>query len=306
MLKNRDDLVRFVRIILGTVALTLLLACVSVANLLLVRGGERSRELGLRYALGAGSGRVLRQLFVENIILALFGGIAGLVIAWITMRLLSRFTLPGGVVLDHMGLGIDGRALAFTLTLSAVTACLFGLAPALQAARRDLITSLRDGAAGLTRRPASDTLVALQVAISLVLLVGASLFLRSVRAGLNTDIGIDPRPLVAMDLEPRYLGYTGPRSVELFGRVVARAAVLPGVTSAAASAHIPLAPTFAIPLSLGPALKNATHAGAGPAESERTTDVALTVSLATSSRRSGFRSSKAEDLPRPMTPRGHR
>jgi predicted permease len=248
-LRDRDDLLRFVRLLLGTVVLTLLLACVNVANLLLVRGAERSAELGVRVALGAARRRIVRQLLVESLLLAVGGAVAGLLVGVATTRLLSAFTLPGGIGLDAVGLGLDGRVLAFTLALAGITALVFGLAPAVTAARVDPAVTLRAQGGRATRRLPHGLLVGTQVAISLVLLVGAALFLRSVRAGLTTDVGFDPEPLAAVSMEPRLTGFTSERALRLYGEAAERAARIPGVTGVAVGTHVPLARAATLPFS---------------------------------------------------------
>jgi len=250
-IRDRNSLVAFMRILVGAVVMTLLLACVNVANLLIIRGGERARELGVRAALGAGGARLARQLIIENLMLALAGAVAAFGVAWLTVRLLAKFKLPGGIALDHSGLGLDGSILTFTIGLAIITSLVFGLGPAVKASRNDAALLLRGGRDRATDSAPRAWLIVFQVAISLALLVGASLLLRSVRAGVQTDLGFDPAPLVAMDIQPRLLGYSTNRSKALFNEVTRRASSLPGVTSAAAGGAVPLAPAFAIPLSEG-------------------------------------------------------
>ncbi len=275
-IKDRQGLVRFVRITVGTVLLTFLLACVNVANLLLIRGGERSRELGVRSALGAGAARLARQLVVENLLLSLLGGFAGLVVAWLTIRMLGQFTLPGGVALDHVSLGLTGQVLAFTIALSIATSVFFGLGPAWQAARQDAMTTLRAGGYRATHGAPRGSLVVVQVAISLVLLVSASLLLRSVQAGWRTNLGFDPHPLLAMDVHPRLLSFSLDRTRSLYADVLARASRLSGVRSAAIGTHVPLQPTFEIPLSEGPGRIAGIQDGRRvAAKSDKTMNVAL-------------------------------
>jgi predicted permease len=122
-LRDRDALVRFVRLMFGVVVLTLLLACANVANLLLVRSSDRAQELGVRAALGAGRARIVRQLFIESALLAIFGAIVGLGVAFATIRALSAFTLPGSISLAELDLSLDARVLAFTAIVSVTTRC---------------------------------------------------------------------------------------------------------------------------------------------------------------------------------------
>lgn len=239
-LRDRDGLVRFVRLLLGAVTLTLLLACVNVANLLLVRGAERAGELGIRVALGAARWRIAWQLLVESLLLALAGAVVGLAVGVLVMRLLSTFSLPGGVPLERVGLGLDGRVLAFTIVLSVLTALASGLVPALRSTRVDPADAMRAHGGRTTGRAPRGVLLGTQVAISLVLLVGAALFLRSVRAGLATDIGLDPRPLVAVSMEPRLSGLEKERALALYRDAMESVSAIPGVAAVAVATHVPL------------------------------------------------------------------
>ncbi|MES2522569.1 MAG: ABC transporter permease [Gemmatimonadota bacterium] len=249
-LRDRENLLRYVRMLLGTVLLTLLLACLNVANLMLVRGRERLAELGVRLALGATRRRIMRQLFVETALLAVTGAAAGLLVGAVTMRLFSSFSLPGGIRLSQAGFELDGRVLAFTAGLAIITAIGVGLAPAMTAARTDPAVALRTGSGRGTKRRSHGLLVSGQIAISLVLLVGASLFLRSVRAGLRTDVGFDASPLTAISMEPRKVGYNKIRALQLYRDAATRARQIPGVTSVSVATHVPLARAPMLPFSV--------------------------------------------------------
>ena len=245
-LGNRASLVRFVTILLTVVGLTLLIACVNVANLMLVRAGERARELGVRAALGASRVALVRQLVVESLMLASVGAAAGMVVGKLTMHLLAAFTLPGHISLHRAGLSLDGRVLAFTVALAVVTAILFGLVPAIRASRADLAAVFTTHGAAARRAP-TGALAGVQVALSTLLLVGAALFVRSLRAGLSTDIGFDPRPLAAIEVQPQLHGYTADRSNAYYMEAIARARALPGVTAAAVAMQVPLSPMLKFP-----------------------------------------------------------
>jgi predicted permease len=245
-LGERDNLVRFVALLLAVVTLTLLITCVNVANLMFVRSAERSRELALRLALGARRARIVYQLFVESLLLALAGASAALAVGVVTMRLVSAFTLPGEIALATVGLGLDGRVLAFTGLVAVLAALVFGLIPAVRASNVAPGAALRAHTATGQRRP-RGILVALQVAMSLVLLVGATLFVRSLQAGLRTDLGFDPRPLAAVTANVRKQGYESRRERTWFLDAAALARRLPGVSAAAVGGIVPLADVPELP-----------------------------------------------------------
>ncbi|HEX5436434.1 MAG TPA: ABC transporter permease [Gemmatimonadaceae bacterium] len=247
-LADRGSLVRFVTILVVVVALTLLIACVNVANLMLVRGSERAHELGVRAALGASRSRIARALFIESLLLALLGAAAGIGVGLLTMHLLSAFTLPGGIRLDRVDLSLDGRVLAFAVALAIATALLFGLVPALRSSRADLAAVIAARGTGKRRAP-RGILAGVQVALSLLLLVGAALFARSLRAGLTTDLGFDPRPIAAVDVELDLHGYsTHARSAAYFDEAMARARRIHGVTAVAIASQVPLGRLLEFPL----------------------------------------------------------
>lgn len=258
-LGDRDSLVRFLALLLAVVGITLLVACVNVANLMLVRSSERWRELAVRLALGARRTRVVRQLLVESVLLAILGGIASLLVGTATIRLLSIFTLPGEIALASLDLSLDGRVLAFTATVATIAALACGLAPALRASRIGPATALRAQRAG-QQRTARGVLIAVQVALSLILLVGASLFVRSLQAGLRTDLGFDPQPLAAVTVNVQSLGYDRARELDYFRQAEARAREIPGVSAVAAASAVPLANLPRMPFSLATVTDAGTRA----------------------------------------------
>lgn len=246
-LGDRANLVRFVVILSAVVVLTLLIACVNVANLLIIRGTERARELAVRAALGASRARLTRQAFLESAILAMIGAIAAIGIGLIAMRLLAAFALPGGVALDQLPLGLNLRVLAFTVAAALIAAFTFGLVPALRAGRWGSSAMLR-GHGGNSRRGSQGALVVVQAAISIVLLVSAGLFIRSLQAGLSTDLGMDPRGLAAATVDLRIHGYTPEQRHAFYREAVERARALPGVESAAIGTQVPLARLVRLPM----------------------------------------------------------
>ncbi len=202
----RDFVVRDMQpailVLSGAVFLVLLIACVNVANLLLVRGSSRAKEIAVRSALGAGHWRVARQLLTESVLLAVLGGLAGILVAYGSLRLLlnsiDRDALPvvGSIELD-------AGALAFTFVLSILTGIFFGAAPAVQAVRRDQVESLKDGSKGSEgghRQRLRSVLVAAQIALALVLVAGSLLFLQSFSNLIQADAGFDPEAVLTFDI----------------------------------------------------------------------------------------------------------
>lgn len=228
-------------VLLGAVGFVLLIACANVANLLLARFTRRQKEIAIRSAIGAGRGRVVRQLLSESVVLALAGGIAGLAIArWGTQAVLAA--VPGG--LPRMeNIGVDGRVLVFTLGVSLVTGIVFGLAPALQISVTDLHETLKEGSRGSSagHRRLRNLLVASEVAPALVLLAGAGLMLRTIRSLGGVDPGFDPDHVLtfSVGLSPANAS-SSDRILQTFEQTVARIQSVPGVKSAGVSALIPL------------------------------------------------------------------
>ena len=214
----------------------LLIACANVANLLLARAARRRREIAVRLSLGVGRARLVRQLLTESVLLSVVGGAAGLLLALWSVELVRLFPLPP---IEHL---IDVRVLAFTVALSLVTGVVFGLVPAWQASRVELVTSLKDGAAGEGRARARsrDILLATQVALSFVLLVGAGLLVRSLRnvQAIDTGMDIDHTLLAAVDLDAA--GYSGAARQALYVRALERLRALPGVQGASSAEVVPL------------------------------------------------------------------
>ena len=166
-----------------TVGLVLLIACANVANLLLARGVARRREIAVRLAVGAGRSRLILQMLTESVTLSVLGGLAGLGVAWIGVRLLLSF-LPGGTFPVELNLSPDARLLVFAFGLSLLSGLMFGLAPALRASRPDLVPALKSETVSsntgrLSRWELRRTLVSIQVALSMLLLAGAGLFVRT-------------------------------------------------------------------------------------------------------------------------------
>jgi predicted permease len=228
--------------IMAAVALVLLLVCANVANLMLARGAARGREVSVRMALGAGRGRLIRQLLTESLLLAGAGAALGLALAvWGSTALLRQAS--GGPAAIPIDIGLDRRVLVFTAALAIVTGLVFGLAPALRATRLDLASALRTqgrGVMGAARGrgpwPLGKVLVAAQVGISLILLVGTGMLVRSLRRLEGSDIGVDRDRLIIARVDATPGGYTDARLAALMRDLVARAGRVPGVAEASFSA----------------------------------------------------------------------
>lgn len=229
---------------MGAVTIVLLIACANVANLMLARASVRQREFSVRAALGAGRGRILRQLLTECVLLGLMAAPLGLAIAYIGLRLLDN-GIPPNMVPYYIHWEINGRALAYTGGISALTGLIFGLAPALQIGRANLHEALKDGSrgAGTSGRKARlrNGLVIAEVALALVLLVGASLFVRSFLNLQGANPGFDTAPLLTLRFYMAGEPYRDARLKTLrVDDIVGRIEALPGVEAAFASNFIPL------------------------------------------------------------------
>jgi putative ABC transport system permease protein len=224
--------------------IVLLIACANVANLLLARAATRRREIAIRLAVGAGRLRLIRQLLTESLLLALLGGAAGLLLAfWINQLLMSvqpPFPPPMEFRAD---LRLDWRALGFTLLLSMLTGLIFGLAPAWAATRPNVVPALKDETGtsdGRRRFSSRNLLVVAQVALSLVLLIGAGLFIRSLRHAQAIDPGFDTDNGLVMTLDLSLQGNSEERGRQFYQQLVERLAATPGVRSVTVADNLPL------------------------------------------------------------------
>jgi predicted permease len=256
-LKFRRPLV----ILMTTVALTLLIACVNIANLLLARAATRRKEIAVRLAVGAGRFRLIRQLLTESVLLAALGGGAGLLFAhWFSQALLVYLPRENRLALD---VPLDARVLGFTLAVSILTGLLFGLAPAWQATRLDLTASLKDqtgASASRSRLMLNKLLVVTQVALSLFLLVGAALFARSLRNLRTLDAGINYENIIKFRIDAGS-GYDTARLMDLHRQALSRLEALPGARSATLT-------TMVTPLTGGVLLSRVSVPGYNPAPDE--------------------------------------
>jgi predicted permease len=239
----RENIVKAGGLLMTIVGLVLLIACANVANLLLARASARQKEIAVRLSLGAGRGRLIRQLLTEGTLRALIGGAAGLLLAYWAQDLLWSFR-PPFLAIDSIDLHPDTRVLLFTLSVSIVTGVVFGLAPAIQASRPDLVVELKEKTSVPTGSNRlfnlRNALVAAQVALSLVALVGAGLFLRSLQHAQQITPGFDSGHLAVLSFDLGAQGYTEERGRQFQQRVVERIASIPGVQSASVASTVPL------------------------------------------------------------------
>ncbi len=230
-------------LLMVVVVLVLLVACSNIGNLLLARLASRRFEMAVRLAMGARRGRLIRQMLTESVLLGLVGGVTGLLLAYALTRLLMTFrpSMPVPISLD---VTIDARVLAFTLLLSLATGALFGLLPALQAARPNLVPELKGEMAfqpvGHRRLSPRNLLVVAQVAVSMVLLVGAGLFLRSLQETQAVDPGFTTRQAAIISFNLGLQGYDEARGRRFYRELRERAERLPGAQAASLTDRLPL------------------------------------------------------------------
>jgi predicted permease len=254
----REALVANVRssllVLVGAVSFVLLIACANVANLLLVRATGRRREIAVRSAIGAGRGRIMRQLLTESVMLSLAGGILGTVLGIIGIRLLLTVNTAGLPRIGQEGglVGVDWRVLLFTLAVSLGTGILFGLIPAVQGSRADLSATLKESAGrsgtGLRQNKARSVLVVVEVALALILLIGSALLIRTAINLGRVDPGFDARNVLTMRMSltgPRFQTSAGVEQMVHDG--VERLRAVPGVVAASATCCVPLQGGYGLP-----------------------------------------------------------
>jgi putative ABC transport system permease protein len=231
-------------VMLGAVAFVLLIACANVANLLLARATARQRELAVRAALGAARGRLIRQLLAESVVLAAAGGAAGLALAWWGLQVLRAVVAERLPIQRLEMVGIDGPVLAFTMGATLVSGIFFGLIPAFSAAGASLNESLKEGGrTGSAARGARtrSAFVVVEIALALVLLVGAGLLVRSFARLMDVDAGFETDRTMTMRVSLPLARYAdAPRRVQFFERLLERVQQVPGVQSAGAISSLPL------------------------------------------------------------------
>ena len=227
-------------VVMAVVGMLLLIACVNVANLFLARARDRAREMAIRLSLGARRSRLVQQLLTESLLFAGASGLAGIGLAWWVIRLANRIRLPMSVDFSA-DLHLSPLVIAFAFGISLVTGLLFGLAPALQATKPSLIPALKGEApAGQSRSRASKGLVVAQMALSIVLLVSAGLFLRDLQNATTVDKGFVAENLLIADLAPGLQGYNRARSEELYRRLRETLMSRPNVKAVGYTAIVPL------------------------------------------------------------------
>ena len=241
---DEGELSGFVFLLGGVTGFTLLLACANLANLLLARSAARRREIGVRLALGASKGRIVRQVLTESTVLSFIGGAAGLLVGYWVLSLLAGYQLPGGVAIDRIGVGLDSGVLWFTLGLSLVTGIAFGVVPAVQATRVNLDASMRTAGRGATAGPTRlrASLVAVQLALCLVLLTGSGLFMQALWNGLDSDLGFPVEGLAVASVDLGILQYTPENGRVFVDALVQRLEAMPGVTAAGVGTRAPMLP----------------------------------------------------------------
>jgi putative ABC transport system permease protein len=259
-------------VLIAAVSFVLLIACANVANLLLVRATSRRREIAIRSAIGAGRGRIVRQLLTESVLLSIGGGLLGLVLGVVAVRALLAIN-PGNIPRigeDGSAVALDWRVLAFTAVVSIVTGILFGLIPAFQAARADLSSTLKESSGrtgtGFRQNKTRSILVITEMTLAIVLLIGAALLIRTFLALRTVNPGFDPHNVLTLQMSltgPRFEKTAGVAQVVKTG--VERLEALPGVVAAGTTCCIPLEGGFGLPLIIvgRPLTNGPAHGGAG-------------------------------------------
>ena len=226
-------------VLLGAVAFVLLMACVNVASLLLARANARQQEVSIRAALGAGRGRLVRQLLTESVTLSLLGGVLGLAVAWFGTRML--LALSRGQLPRAFDVTMDGRVLLFSLGVSVMTGLLFGLVPALRVSATTLHGTLREGGRGLAggvSQRLRNTLVMAEIALAVILVVGAGLMTRSFVGILSIDPGFRPERLLVVNFTMNTTRHQ--RYQQYYLDVIQKVRTIPGVLSAGAAKDVPI------------------------------------------------------------------
>ena len=231
----------FLSLLMGLVALVLLTTCANVAGMLIARAAGREREIAIRLALGSGRSRLVRQLVIESVALFVIGGALGVLLSTWGLRAIASLTLPVPVTL-HLDFSPDTRVFAFGLVLALATGLVFGLAPALQATQPNLVSSLKnEGSAAHSRGGRLRRIfVVAQVSFSLVLLISAGLFLRSLQRAASVDVGFRPEGVQTMRFNLALDGYDDARGREFMRTLTNNLAGAPGVTAAALATDLPL------------------------------------------------------------------
>ncbi len=237
----RGPVLGFAGLLMGVVGLVLLLACTNLANLLLARATDRRREIAVRLALGASRFRLVRQLLTESLLLALAGGALGLLPALWLVGLVAKIKMPLNVPVTFE-VYIDYRVFVFSLLISLATGVLFGLLPALEASKTDLVPGLKDETSFGARRRSwlKSALIVAQVSLSLVLLVGGGLMTRALGRAQTINLGFDPQHAIEVAFDLRLQGYESGQGKEFQKRLLSGVRALPGVQSAGIADMVPV------------------------------------------------------------------
>src|SRR6266436_2189628 len=232
----------FTALLMAVFGLVLLIACANVASFLLARATGRTREMAVRSALGAGRGRLIRQMLVESTLLAGLAGLAGLILAYWTAPLLLALK-PASLPIT-LRLPVDWRVLVFTMVVSMICGVAFGLTPALRSARVQVASNLKDETqpAGYRKSRLRSMLITGQIATCAVLLVGASLCVRSLQNASSIDPGFNTQHVIAATLDPASLGYSEAQVRGFYEQLSQHIRALPGVTAASSVNHLALGP----------------------------------------------------------------
>jgi putative ABC transport system permease protein len=228
---------------LGMVGLVLIITCVNVANLVLVRASARFKEMAIRASLGAGRARIFRQLLTESVVLSLLGGVAGALLGWWFTYLIGSMRYPMSISI-RLNLGFDWRVFGYIGLIVFLSGLAVGVVPAWRASRMNLNVVLREGGrsggAGSTHQRFRSVLVAAQVAVTLVVLITAGLFVRSLESARNVDLGFNTAGVLNLGMDPSQIGYDEARGVNFFRAVKERVQSTPGVASAAFAYSTPM------------------------------------------------------------------
>ncbi|HEX3744439.1 MAG TPA: ABC transporter permease [Bryobacteraceae bacterium] len=236
------QLLSLIKMLMGLVALILIIACSNLANLLLARARARSREIAIRLSIGAGRMRLVRQLMTESFLLAILGGLAGVVFAYGGVRLLETLSVPSEPP-NILPVEMDWRVVEFSLLAALVSCLLFGLAPAWQTVRMDVLAALKSGgrgASGSRRTLGRDTLVVAQIALAMVVLIAAGMFFAGFRKALVVAPDFRTDHVIGMDTAPALLHYSPAQTVDYYRQLVDRARLMPGAADVAMTESLPL------------------------------------------------------------------
>ncbi|MEO8362227.1 MAG: ABC transporter permease, partial [Vicinamibacteria bacterium] len=242
-INQRTQFVRAGSVLMVVVGLVLLIACVNLANLLLAQAARREREITIRAAMGAGRGRLIRQLLIESVTLSLMGGAIGLIVAFWARNALWAFRPPflGNATID---LSFDVRVLAFTFFISLITGLAFGAVPAIKMSQTQLAAVLRmsgrSATSGVGQSRVRSTLVAAEIALATVALIGSGLFVRSMQAAQDMDLGLDSKHVAFIGLNPGLQKYGTPQGLQFYADAIAKARSLPSVEAASVGAGVPV------------------------------------------------------------------